>query len=337
MFKEYTDFVRLITPGHVDYYNLETGTKNELGKLEGSIDSYFDSFNGCKKVEELEEKLAIALTNFEKGIINKCSKYETALKIDFFLIELKQEMMNLLKVVVNVGVNNFIHRDIKLNQLDFGYYSEFGNSNYYHIMGIHPFIKICNQYVLKAEKILEHYNYKLIEEKVNELKSDFHQTKKSSSNLPSKEEQNNYKTDSFKFTHQYESKIIKFHEVLVTNKYIHETTKFEDFEMIFSGNCSLKPLRIIWIKSLKHRTGVNLLIFLIDYLIKNNIIYKIKKAQDLYKIITNSFLDKNEKEFLNLKIAASKQREYDKQERLPKNQWELAIMLDNTFEIKSFS
>ena len=130
MFKEYTDFVRLITPGHVDYYNLETGTKNELGKLEGSIDSYFDSFNGCKKVEELEEKLAIALTNFEKGIINKCYKYETALKIDFFLIELKQEMMNLLKVVVNVGVNNFIHRDIKLNQLDFGYYSEFGNSNY---------------------------------------------------------------------------------------------------------------------------------------------------------------------------------------------------------------
>ena len=186
MFKEYTDFVRLITPGHVDYYNLETGTKDELGNWEGSIDSYFDSFNGCKKVEELEEKLAIALTNFEKGIINKCSKYETALKIDFFLIELKQEMMNLLKVVVNVGVNNFIHRDIKLNQLDFGYYSEFGDSNYYHIMGIHPFIKICNQYLLKAEKILEHYNYKLIEEKVNELKSDLHQTKKSSSNLPFK-------------------------------------------------------------------------------------------------------------------------------------------------------
>ena len=38
------------------------------------------AFNGCKKVEELEEKLAIALTNFEKGIINKCSKFETALK-----------------------------------------------------------------------------------------------------------------------------------------------------------------------------------------------------------------------------------------------------------------
>ena len=253
------------------------------------------------------------------------------------MIELKQEMINLLKVVVNVGVNNFIHRDIKLNQLDFGYYSEFGDSNYYHIMGIHPFIKICNQYLLKAEKILEHYNYKLIEEKVNELKSDLHQTKKSASNLPSKEEQKIYKTDSFEFTHQYKSKINVFYEALVSNKYIHEKTKFEDFEMIFSGNCSLKPLRIIWIKSLKNRTGAILLFFLIDYLIKNNIIYKIEKAGDLYKIITNSFLDKDEKEYLHLKIAAAEKRKYDKQGNFPNDGGELLIVLDKTFEIKGYS
>lgn len=298
---------------------------------EGEIEEVMlKEFNDFDSKNEYEKDLYESFTEY---ILDFKNNIKLVKLVDEKLIKIEREIYTFKKLRYECYIENNIiqHKNYKF----------LGSTGYYLCDVFQEFLKISYkliEYAIdKLEEFLKETKKITIEERVNELKSDFHQTKKSASNLPSKEEQNNYKTDSFKFTHQYKSKINVFYEALVSNKYIHEKTKFEDFEMIFSGNCSLKPLRIIWIKSLKNRTGGILLFILINYLIKNNIIYKIEKARDLYKIIINSFLDKDEKEYQHLKIAAATKRDYDKQGRLPNVGWELVNVLDKTFEIEGYT